>query len=372
MIIILSPWEYDWDENVFGSPNNYYLLKEFLKNDVEVEWVYIGEKEYDSIKRVRFLRIPAYKIKRPARFYYKILNQIVFNFLKKLKKDYKIIIVFSSNLYEAGYRFAKERNIKLVNKHFGIPFNPYLKNMNKFLIRWKYHIFLNCFKKRADYYVMEDDGSGIEKLTSFFKIPSDRVLINIQPKPDEIIFDPIYKKENFINVGFCGRFEKDRGFDYFLKICEGIKDMDRIHLIVAGKGSGVKKLEKLKEKMREKLTYIGSLPYFMMYKFYSSIDILINTTPHANITRPVVEAFSYGKPVLSFDVTPYTIIKNRENGFLIKPYKIEEFINCIKNLAQNKDLLKTLSENAFRTSLKIPKFSENMKKEVEFYKSILL
>ncbi|MEO0275356.1 MAG: glycosyltransferase family 4 protein [candidate division WOR-3 bacterium] len=275
-------------------------------------------------------------------------------------------------MYEAGYRFAKERNIKLVNKHFGIPFNPYLENINKFMVKCKYYNFLNCFKKKADYYIIEDDGSGPEKLISLFKIPSNRVLINPQPKPDEIIFEPIYKKEDFINIGFCGRFERDRGFDYFLKICEGIKDIDGIHLIVAGKGSGIKKLEKLKEKMKEKLNYIGSLPYLKMNKFYSSIDILINTTPHANITRPVVEAFSYGKPVISFDVTPYTIIKNKENGFLIKPYNINEFINCIGYIVQNKEILKILSKNAFETSLKIPKFSENIKREVEFYKNILL
>lgn len=372
MILILSPWEYDWDENVFGSPNNYYLLKEFLENDIEVDWVYIGEKEYDKIKKIRFLKIPKCKIKGPARFYYKILNYFTFNFLKKLKKDYKMVIIFSSNLYEAGYRFARERKIKLINKHFGIPLNPYLENIDKFFIKWKYSLFFNCFKRQADYYVMEDDGSGIEKLISIFKIPLNKVLINKQPKPDEIIFEPLYKKNNFINIGFCGRFEKDRGFDYFLKICEKIKDMDKIHLIVAGKGSGIKKLESLRKKMGEKLTYIGFLPYFKMNKFYSSIDLLVNTTPHANITRPVVESFSYGKPVIAFDVTSYTIIKNNENGFLIKPYDIDEFANCIKRLVQDKDLLKIFSENALKTSLKIPKFSENMKREIEFYKNILL
>ncbi len=372
MILILSPWEYDWDKNCFGSPNNYYLLKEFLKNDMEVDWIYIGKKEYEGIKKVRFLRVPAGKVKRPFRFYYKILNNLVFNFLKKIKKDYKMVIVFSSSLYEAGYKFAKERKIKIVNKHFGIPLNPYLENVNKLWIKWKYYTFFNSFKKRADYYVIEDDGSGVEKLVSIFKIPMDRVLINKQPKPDEIIFEPIYRKENFVNIGFCGRFEKDRGFDYFLKICEGIKDIDKIHLIVAGKGSGIKKLERLKEKMKQKLTYIGALPYFKMNKFYSSIDILINTTPHANMTRPTVESFSYGKPVISFDITPYTLIKNRENGFLIKPYDIDEFINCIVNILKNRDLLKILSENALKTSLKIPKFSENTKREIEFYKNILL
>jgi glycosyltransferase involved in cell wall biosynthesis len=56
-----------------------------------------------------------------------------------------------------------------------------------------------------------------------------------------------------------------------------------------------------------------------------------------------IEAFTYGVPVVAFDVGGVTEwLHNRENGLLVKEHDIAEFAAALKILAQNRQLAKTM------------------------------
>jgi glycosyltransferase involved in cell wall biosynthesis len=342
-ILVLSPWEDDWNENVIGSPNNYYLFEEFKKRkNIEVDWVYIGMNSYKPIENVNFIKFDEFKI----------------------NKNYNVILAFSYQFHNFALEISKKLKIPYINKHFGVSINPIVKNIKNFLIQLRYKKLFNCFKKQADFYIVEEDGTNGKLLLMLFKIPSYKIRVNEQPKPDYIKFEPIYKKENFINVGYCGAISKYKGEKIILKIFKEILKNKKIHLIVLSKGKNKKLLEL--SKSFNNLTILENFSYFETYKFYSSIDFLINPVHYGNMTLPTAEAFSYGKPVIAFDISLYTKIEHLRNGILVKPFDIKSFVNWTNELSNNKLLLNELSKNAFETSKKFVTFSEYIRNEVDF------
>lgn len=347
-LLIFSPWENDWNENVVGPPHNYYLLNEFKKRNVNVDWVYIGEKKYKNFEDIHFINFKEFKI----------------------KKKYNLILGFSYQLHNLALEISRSQRIPYINKHFGVGINPLIWDIKNPIIAFRYRKLLNCFKKKADYYIIEEDGTNGKIITTMFKIPSYKVRINEQPKPDVIKFEPIYRKESLINVGYCGAISKYKGEKIILRIFGEILKDKKIHLIVLMKGEN-KILEEF-SKNYENLTIIKNVPYFENYKFYSSIDFLINPVHYGNMTLPTIEAFTYSKPVIAFDISIFTKIEHLKNGILIKPYDIKEFSNWVFELSNNKSLLTELSKNAYETSKNIRSFSEYIKDEFEFLKSICL
>jgi len=346
--LILSPWEDDWNENVIGPPHNYYLLSEFKRRNVNVDWVYIGEKKYQNIGNIHFINFKEFKI----------------------KKKYNLIIAFSYQFHNLALELSRFQKIPYINKHFGISMNPLIWDIKNPIIAFRYRKLLNCFKKQADYYIIEEDGTNGKIMSMLFKIPSYKVRINEQPKPDIIKFEPIYRKENFINVGYCGAISKSKGERIILRIFQEILKNNKIHLIVLMKGKN-KILEEI-SKNYSNLTIIKNVPYFENYKFYSSIDFLINPVHYGNMTLPTIEAFTYSKPVIAFDISLWTKIIHLKNGILVKPYDIKEFSNWVFELSNNKLLLDELSKNAYETSKNIKSFTQYIKDEFEFLKSICL
>jgi len=345
-ILILSPWENDWNENVIGPPHNYYLLNEFKKyNNLEVDWVYIGNNNYEQFYNVKFINSK--------------------NFV--LNKKYDLIIAFSYQFHNFAISISKKYKIPYINKHFGIVLNPVVWNIRSFYIKLRYRKFLNCFKEQADYYIIEEDGTNGKIFAMMLKVPSYKLRINEQPKPDIIKFEPLYKRDNLVNVGYCGAISKVKGEKIILEVFKRILRNKKIHLIVLMKGENKNLVELSKE--FNNLTIISNLPYFQNYKFYSSIDFLINPVHYGNMTLSTIEAFSYSKPVIAFDISIFTKIKHLKNGILIKPFDINNFVKWTYELSENKSLLEELSKNAFETSKNIKNFSDYIKDEVEFYLS---
>ncbi|MEO0202703.1 MAG: glycosyltransferase [candidate division WOR-3 bacterium] len=345
-LLILSPWENDWSKDVLGSPKNYYLLIELNKHkDIEVDWVYIGQNNYKQLDNVNFLKF----------------NDFKFN------KDYDVILGFSYQFHNLALKLSKKLNAKYINKHFGVSINPIVKDVRNILVQIRYKKLFDCFRKQADFYILEEDGTNGKLMLLLFKVPSYKIRVNEQPKPDNVIFEPVYRRDKFINVGYCGAISKYKGEKMILEIFKQILRNKKLHLILLVKGFNKRILEL--SKLYDNLTILENFSYFQTYKFYSSIDFLINPVHYGNMTLPTVEAFSYGKPVIAFDLSLYTKIVHLKNGILVKPFDIKSFVNWTNELVNNRLLLEELSRNALETSKSFIKFSEYIKNEVNFIKS---
>ena len=84
-------------------------------------------------------------------------------------------------------------------------------------------------------------------------------------------------------------------------------------------------------------------------KFFSRSYIFLYPSTYGEGTpRVVLESFKHSVPVIAFrNPGSNDIIKNNFNGFLIEPKNIEEMINKIKFLLNNKTIRNKIGRNAF-------------------------
>ncbi|MHB1346008.1 MAG: glycosyltransferase [Candidatus Humimicrobiaceae bacterium] len=104
----------------------------------------------------------------------------------------------------------------------------------------------------------------------------------------------------------------------------------RIKLMMVGFGSGNDEIA-IKN---EGILSIANAPWEIMPLIYSSCDIYTTCTQWEGFDLPIVEAHSFGKPSICYDLCAHPeISKNLETGFLVRTS--EEFLNRILELAGN-------------------------------------
>ena len=66
----------------------------------------------------------------------------------------------------------------------------------------------------------------------------------------------------------------------------------------------------------------------------------------------IIEAMSCGLPVVAFNCEngPRNIVTNKEDGFLVTPFDVEEYAEILLKLVHNEDLRKQIGINAYQTS----------------------
>lgn len=95
-----------------------------------------------------------------------------------------------------------------------------------------------------------------------------------------------------------------------------------------------------------------------------SIDILIHPAKTEGSGRVVMEAMASGKPVIAVKSGGVQeLIRDGENGFLVTPDNLEEFVTDVDELLSNKNLQKIIGQNAIT-------FAKSHFSEIESAKSI--
>ncbi len=175
-------------------------------------------------------------------------------------------------------------------------------------------------------------------------------------RPQGINPKNINNKECF-RLGFISWFVEKKGIFYLLEAMKLLKNYN-IELILAGDGPLKQKITQFidKEKLTDIVTYIGKLKDCEKENFFKSLDVFV--LPAITVSNdmdgiPVVlmEAISYGLPIISTNVSGIPeICKNNYNGFLIQEKNVNEIVNAITKLYNDKTLIKQFSINSLELS----------------------
>ena len=105
--------------------------------------------------------------------------------------------------------------------------------------------------------------------------------------------------------------------------------------------------------------------YFETLKVYRELDIFMSTNIYANLTLPVIEALAHGVPVVAFDV-PGTrkIIKDGENGFVVRPFDVEGFAERVIELVKNRELRERMGGPGREAARSLPPWPSRIQFEV--------
>lgn len=135
-----------------------------------------------------------------------------------------------------------------------------------------------------------------------------------------------------------------------------IKEYSDLHITMVGPEKDGSKLKFENEIRRKNLesnfTLTGKLEKKKWIELSQESSIFINTTNFDNHPVSVIEAMALGLPIVSTNVggIPY-LIRDRENGLLFERGSQFEFVNAVRELLTNSELLSNLSKNSRESAL---------------------
>ena len=163
------------------------------------------------------------------------------------------------------------------------------------------------------------------------------------------------RRSRFV-IGSMGRLVKKKGFDFLIKVCAEIDNLD---LIIAGDGKEFNNLKIISEHYNN-IKLLGWIK--SKEKFFKSIDVFCCSSKIEPFGLVIIEAMSRGIPVISTKCNgPKDIIKNKKDGLLVEINNKEEFKEAIIKLQNNSALRKKMGLNALNTFKKMYTFNKYKK-----------
>ena len=345
-VLIITPWCDDLElESVKGTPENAYLLEGLLNRKHRIYVICQGEYKGKERKGINMVNVAPYPVLSPAPLNYPLAPMLQSIYNKKLRKILQDVLdVFSPHviLNIGGYghieilKISKKKRIPYIVKLMGtIEFAKGPRSPIRIL---QYYREFLCFRNKADFYFLVDDGSLPDKVALYHGIKGDRFLLLPNPRPSsELISEQ--RDKDIVSVGYFSRFDKLKGTDFFYKIANNIlKNNKDVRFIIAGDGPYRNFILRLKEKYPERIKYLGFIPHKELLKYYGEIDIIVSTSRYANATLQVVEGMNFGVPPVVFDVLgTRRLIEDGKTGLLVRPWNVKEFVNKLNELIENKE-----------------------------------
>ena len=316
--------------------------------------------------------------------------------LNALVKDFGYdvcVINTKGSLSSMFYHF--DENIQIVSlpksKFNLINFLTYKKNLNKAINNFNPDIIINCdnglkgsllpyliankaaliYERHCSRYIKMPTLIGVLKLklsNCFFNFGSHKykfVVVlsdfakqewtfnNIKVIPNPLWFEKLVVESNLDqNIAVAvGRFSYEKGYDILLRIWKIVIEKQSSWILkIYGEGDN----NQLRD-LAKKLNILNNVQFFEPIKdiqnIYQSASLLLNTSRSEAFGLTLIEAMSYGLPVISFENTlgAKQNIVNNNNGFLIEENNFEAYANKIIWLIENKQEMQRVSKNAIKS-----------------------
>lgn len=287
----------------------------------------------DDFNKNFFKRIPIY-IQKQKEHKEKLEKTV-----KKIKPDILISLGYEEKYFL--YKL-KNKNIKVIREYHLNKNYMLLGKQKNFLYSLKsYYVYLKeifLVNKYDEVIVLTEEDKQQWKNKKIKVIPN---FINSIPQK-------ISKCENK-KVISVGRLDYQKGYDVLINIWKIIskKYPDWI-LEIYGEGPEKEKLqEKINRLGLEKTLLLKGINNNIQEKYLES-SIYVMSSRYEGMPMVLLEAMSYGLPIVSFDCPcgPKDLIKDKEDGFIVKFGNIEQMVEKIEELIVDEEKRKAFSRNA--------------------------
>lgn len=231
-------------------------------------------------------------------------------------------------------------------------FNKFIRNAKciQFLTKNEYLESRKKFKFR-DYFVL---GNGTETPNEFYKV----------------------KERNEFIILYIGRYDiYHKGLDFLLEAIKNnskwfINNNIKLHLYGTDYAGGLSYLNEFvsKNHLKDIVSILGPIYDKKKKEAILNSDIFIHTSRLEGQPTSVIEAISYGIPVI---VTPGTnicdIVEDNHLGYICK-FNVEDIFLTIKEAFENKNKFKSISKNEIKYSIDNFSWDSIIKKSFEMYK----
>lgn len=177
-----------------------------------------------------------------------------------------------------------------------------------------------------------------------YKLPEKFVRTINNPCLSNVEIDYKFKNKIFISVG---RLTYQKGYDKLLDAWAIIeKSIADWKLIIVGTGELEESLKDKKNKMKLRNVYFAGHTD-NVGEFYKKASAYVLSSVYEGFPMVILEAQSYGLPVISFDCKtgPKDLIENNKTGFLVKDGNVEELAQKMLEFTRNEKEAEQMSNN---------------------------
>ena len=286
-------------------------------------------------------------------FFWQLVTYVsaVFKLIWVLITDRKIKILHVHHASRGS--FMRKSVMILIGKLFG-------KKIILHVHGAKFHIYYNNSKLLKPYirYIFESADVVIclseewkKFFASTFKLKRLEIINNVI---EEVHNKPHTEERDSLNLLFLGQIGKRKGVFDLLDVLANNKEefKDKVKVTIGGIGD-VDRLQKTlsEHRFNGDVTYAGWVNGSKKAQLLNSCDVYILPSYHEGLPISVLEAMSYGKPVISTNVGGIPeIVKPGFNGWLFQPGDHQALNTIIREAMNNKDLLKQYGNNSLRLS----------------------
>lgn len=150
---------------------------------------------------------------------------------------------------------------------------------------------------------------------------------------------------------FLGALIRRKGVADLLKATEKIinKGVSNFHLLIAGSGKEEKQLKEYvaKNKLQDYVDFLGWVANDQKPILFEKADVLVLPSYNEGLPMAILEAMSYGLPIISTNVGSIAeVVKNEKNGFLINPGDVEALSDAMTELILKPEVWKKESSES--------------------------
>lgn len=186
------------------------------------------------------------------------------------------------------------------------------------------------------------------------------------PRKVEICLDTIISNKHFpinnlernidkteIKLLWVGRFLPRKGLLLTIEVMKELKKYQNIKLTIVGDGPMMNYVRELigKYELSSTVELIGRIPYDAVKNYYQTHDVFFYTSLRESGGVQLIEAMSFGLPIVTIDLHGQGQIVNEQVGYKIPVEEpevtIKNLANSIIEISQNSLQYKYLSNNAY-------------------------
>jgi len=157
--------------------------------------------------------------------------------------------------------------------------------------------------------------------------------------------------EKKIYVGIAARLDIVKGVKYFIEMAVKLcRKYNNVEFIIAGEGSEFNKFKQYisDNNLKDRIHLVGFLRKKVINSFYNSIDVNMLTSLSESFPYALLEGARLKKATVSTAVGGIVeMIKDGENGFLVKPQDVDQLCEKVSILIENKQLRDKFGENFY-------------------------
>lgn len=169
---------------------------------------------------------------------------------------------------------------------------------------------------------------------------------------DTARFVPLPRAPNAqVKILFIGRLIPRKGFQRVVQALPLVRQLARVpfEIEVVGTGAAQTDLDALAAKLgiSDVIHYVGMVPYDKLERSYQYADIFVLTSLSEGMPSVILEAMACGLPIVASDVGGNNeIVREGDNGFLIRGDDVELLAERLAELVNNGELRRRMGERS--------------------------